>query len=210
MNPILSIRVMLVDDHYMVRMGLRSIIDSEASMSVVAEAEDGSQALIQYRRCQPDVTLMDLRMPHLDGVEATRLIRQEFPLARIIMLTTYHGDHDIHRALEAGACGYVLKNVTGDKLVDAIHTVHRGRRHISEDIAVQLAGATPRAELTPREHEVLQNVVQGSSNKEIADKLGVTEHTVKSHLKSILAKLGVRDRTEAATSAIQRGIIRLD
>ena len=204
------ITILLVDDHSIIRIGLRGVLDPEPDLAVVAQAEDGAQALELFREHRPDVTLMDLRMPGLDGIETTRRIHASFPQARILMLTTYDGDHDIHRALEAGACGYVLKNVTGDELVRAIRTVHAGQRYLPEAVAARLAEGLARPELTPREVEVLQFVVKGLSNKEIGDRLQISEHTAKTHLKSILSKLGVRDRTEAATSALQRGIVRFD
>ena len=210
MNQPKPIRVLLVDDHSIVRIGLRGVLDLEPDLAVVAEAEDGAQAVDLFREHRPDVTLMDLRMPGMDGIETTRRIHASFPQARILMLTTYDGDHDIQRALEAGALGYVLKNVTGDELVRAVRTVHSGQRYLPQAVAARLAEGLARPELTPREIEVLKFVVKGLSNKEIGDRLQMSEHTAKTHLKSILAKLGARDRTEAATSALQRGIVRFD
>ena len=202
------IRILLVDDHYVVRTGLRAILEDEPDLSVAAEAENGRQAVELFRVHRPDVTLMDLRMPGLDGVEATRQIREEFPQARVIMLTTYDGDQDIHRAVRAGASGYVLKDLTGSELVRAVKAVHEGKTYMPEGVASRLAESLSRPELTPRELEVLKMVVKGLSNKEIADALEMSEHTAKTHLKSILAKFGVRDRTEAATAALQRGFVR--
>lgn len=202
------IRILLVDDHFVVRTGLRAILEDEPDLSVVAEAEDGRQAVELFRVHRPDVTLMDLRMPGLDGVEATRHIREEFPQARVIMLTTYDGDQDINRAVRAGASGYVLKDLTGSELVRAVKAVHEGKTYMPEAVASRLAESLSRPELTPRELEVLKMVVKGLSNKEIADALEMSEHTAKTHLKSILAKFGVRDRTEAATAALQRGFVR--
>ena len=202
------IRILLVDDHFVVRTGLRAILEDEPDLSVVAEAEDGRQAVELFRVHRPDVTLMDLRMPGLDGVEATRQIREEFPQARVIMLTTYDGDQDILRAVRAGASGYVLKDLTGSELVHAVKAVHEGKTYMPEAVASRLAESLSRPELTPRELEVLKMVVKGLSNKEIADALEMSEHTAKTHLKSILAKFGVRDRTEAATAALQRGFVR--
>ena len=210
MNLPKPISILLVDDHSIIRIGLRGVLEPEPDLAVVAEAEDGAQAVELFREHRPGVTLMDLRMPGMDGIETTRRIHASFPQARILMLTTYDGDHDIHRALEAGACGYVLKNVTGDELVRAIRAVHAGQRYVPEAVAARLAEGLARPELTPREVEVLQFVVKGLSNKEIGDRLHMSEHTAKTHLKSILSKLGVRDRTEAATSALQRGIVRFD
>jgi two-component system NarL family response regulator len=202
------IRILLVDDHYVVRTGLRAILEDEPDLSVAAEAEDGRQAVELFRVHRPDVVLMDLRMPGLDGVEATRRIREEFPQARVIMLTTYDGDQDIHRAVRAGACGYVLKDLTGSELIRAVKAVHVGKTYMPEAVASRLAESRSRPELTPRELEVLKMVVTGLSNKEIADALEMSEHTAKTHIKSILTKLGVRDRTEAATVALQRGFVR--
>lgn len=204
------IRLLLVDDHTIVRMGLRGIIAAEPDLRVVAEAENGPQALEQYRQHRPDVTLMDLRMPGWDGVETTLRIRREFREARILMLSTYDGDHDIRRALQAGANGYVLKNTSGEELVRAIKAVQEGQRYLPGAVAASLAAGLAHPALTPRELEVLQLVAKGLANKEIADVLSMTEHTAKAHLKSILAKLGVRDRTEAATTALRRGLVRLD
>ncbi len=203
-----AIRVLLVDDHYVVRMGLRAIIEMEPGLQVVGEADSGAQAIELYRRYKPDVVLMDLRMPGMDGIKATAAIRTEFPSARVIMLTTFDGHEDIHRALSVGALGYVLKNAPGEDLVRAIQAVQAGQRYIPTTIARRLAERPPCSDLSQRELEVLQLVVKGMSNKELADQLHITEHTAKSHLKNILGKLNVRDRTGAATVAIQQGIVR--
>lgn len=203
-------RILLVDDHYVVRMGLRAIIEMEPGLALVGEAENGSIAVELFRRHQPDVVLMDLRMPGMDGIKATCLIRAEFPQARVIMLTTYDGHEDIHRALSAGAQGYVLKNAPGEDLVRAIQTVCAGQRYLPLVVQRRLKERPPCSDLSQRELEVMQLVVKGLSNKELADQLNITEHTAKSHLKNILGKLNVRDRTEAATLALQQGIVRLD
>jgi DNA-binding NarL/FixJ family response regulator len=207
MNPI---RVLVADDHFVVRMGLRAVIDLEPDMDVVAEAGTGQQAVQLFKQHRPDVTLMDLRMPVMDGVEATRVIREESPGARIIVLTTYDGDEDIYRALSAGARAYLLKETQREELLDAIRAVHAGQRRIPPPIAARLAEATPRSELTPRELEVLGLVVKGLSNRKIGDALSITEGTVKIHVNNILSKMGVADRTQAATTALRRGIIHMD
>jgi DNA-binding NarL/FixJ family response regulator len=175
----------------------------------VGEAVDGAQAVEMYRRLNPNLVLMDLRMPVKDGIAATREIRGLHPHARVLMLTTYDGDTDIHRAIEAGAQGYVLKNSTGDKLIPALRAVAAGEKWIPKEIATRLAARKLFEELTPRELQVLQEMSKGLANKEIGDVLKITEHTVKDHLKSILGKLRVADRTEAVTVALQRGIIQL-
>ncbi len=207
MNPI---RVLVADDHFVVRMGLRAVIDPEPDLEVVAEASTGRQAVQLFRQHRPDVTLMDLRMPIMDGVEATRAIRAESPGARIIVLTTYDGDEDIYRALSAGARAYLLKGMQGEEILDAIRAIHAGLRRIPPSIAARLAEWTPRSELTPRELEVLGLVVKGLSNRKIGDALSITEGTVKIHVNNILSKMGVADRTQAATTALRRGIIHMD
>ena len=203
------IRVLVADDHYVVRMGLIALVNTEPDMEVVGEAVDGNQAVEMFQRCNPNLVLMDLRMPVKDGIAATREIRCKNPNARVLMLTTYDGDTDIHRAMQAGAQGYVLKNSTGDKLIPALRAVASGEKWIPKEVATRLASRKMFEELTPREIEVLQQMARGLANKEIADVLGISEHTVKDHLKSILGKLRVADRTEAVTVALQRGIIQL-
>ncbi len=205
-----TIRVLLADDHPVVRLGLRTLIGTEPDLEVVAEASDGDEAIALYLEHQPDVVLMDLRMPRTDGHAAIRAIRDKHPRARIIALTTYDGDADIHRALEAGAVGYLLKEMLGSSVVAAIRSAADGRRVIPPAVAARLAEFTPRMELTTREVEVLRYASKGLRNKEIARVIGRTEGTVKIHLRHILAKLGVVDRTEAVTIALQRGIIHLD
>jgi DNA-binding NarL/FixJ family response regulator len=205
-----TIRVMTADDHPIVRAGLAAVIGEESDLTFVGEAGDGAQAVALFRTQRPDVTLMDLRMPVLDGVGAIKAIRSEFPDARIVALTTYEGDTDIHRALEAGAVGYLLKEMLPTAVIDAIRAVHRGQRVIPPVVAGRLAEYTPRVELTEREREILEYVARGFSNKDIARAIGRTDETVKIHLKSVFAKLGAADRTEAVTVALQRGIIHLD
>jgi DNA-binding NarL/FixJ family response regulator len=202
-----KIGVLVADDHFVVRMGLCALIKTERNMEVVAEATDGQQAVEQFFRFEPDLVLMDLRMPVKDGIEATVEIRSQFPHARILMLTTFDGDEDIHKALEAGAQGYVLKNSTGETLIPALRAVAAGQRWIPKEVAARLAFRKTYEELTAREVEVLHELAKGLANKEIAGVLSITEYTVKDHLKNILGKLRVMDRTEAVTAAIQRGII---
>jgi DNA-binding NarL/FixJ family response regulator len=201
---------MITDDHFVVRMGLAAVINTQADMQVVAEAGNGLQAIELFRQHQPDVTLMDLRMPQMQGIEAITAIRKEFPNSRFIVLTTYDGDEDIYRALEAGARGYLLKDMLGDSLLDAIRVVHAGQRRIPQEVANRLAERMFRTELSSREMDVLKLIVRGKSNKEIGSDLGVAEGTVKIHINNILSKLGVSDRTQAATYALQHGIIHLD
>lgn len=203
------IRVMAADDHPIVRAGLAAVIGEEPDLEFVGEAANGQEAVALYRAKQPDVVLMDLRMPVLGGVEAIRAIRSEFPSAKIIALTTYEGDTDIHRALEAGAVGYLLKEMLPTDVVDAVRVVHRGQRIIPPGVAGRLAEYTPRVDLTPREREVLEHVARGCSNSEIARAIGRTDETVKIHLKRVFEKLGVAGRTEAVMVALQRGIIHL-
>jgi DNA-binding NarL/FixJ family response regulator len=205
----LSIRVLIADDHPVVRSGLASVISQQPGLELLAEAEDGRQALEYYREYQPDVVLMDLRMPEMDGVAAIKAIRGEFPDARILALTTYEGDVDIHRALEAGARGYLLKDMLLTDILSAIQAVHRGDRVIPPVVAARLAEFTPRVSLTAREVEVLQLVARGLSNSAAARAIGRTDETVKLHLKNIFVKLGVADRTEAVTVALSRGILHL-
>ena len=204
------IRILCVDDHPVVRDGLMAVIATQPDMSVVGEAGDGQAALAKYREHKPDVVVMDLRMPGMGGVEATVQIRREFRGARIIVLTTYEGDEDIHRALEAGAQAYLLKDSVRKELLQTIREVHAGQRHISPAMATRLAEHTPRISLSPRELEVLPLIAKGLRNKEIGAALDIAEDTVKIHIKNIFAKMKVIDRTQAVVSASQRGIIRLD
>jgi DNA-binding NarL/FixJ family response regulator len=204
------VRLLVVDDHHIVRQGLIALLATVPEMQVVAEASDGQQALALYREHQPDVTLMDLRMNTMNGVETTRAIRAEFPNARIIVLTTFDGDEDIYRALQAGARGYLLKGMDTEELLAAIRTVHSGKSRIPGPVAERLAERMNSPALTDRETEVLGLIVGGNSNKEIAAALFISEATVKTHINSLLSKLGVTDRTQAATTALQRGIVHLD
>lgn len=203
------IRIMVVEDHHIVRQGLVALLGTVAGFSVIAEAVNGAEAVELFRQHQPDVTLMDLRLPEMTGVEAVERIRREFPSARIIVLTTYDGDEDIYRALQAGARGYLLKGMYKDELVDAINAVHEGKSRVPPVIAERLAERMSSPELTSRELEVLRLIVAGCANKEIGNKLFISEATVKTHINSILSKLGVSDRTQASMAAIQRGIVHL-
>jgi two-component system NarL family response regulator len=199
-----------VEDHNVVRQGLVALLNVVDGLTVVGEAADGLEAIDQIRKHQPDVTLMDLRMPRMGGVEVIQRIRSETPQARFIVLTTYDGDEDIYRALKAGARAYLLKGMTCEDLVTTIRAVHAGKSHIPPAIAERLAERMGSEDLTPREFDVLQEIVHGKSNKEIAAALNVSEATVKTHINSLLGKLGVTDRTQAATAAIQRGIVTLE
>jgi DNA-binding NarL/FixJ family response regulator len=204
-----TIRVLCVDDHPLVRKGIASILANEPDMLLVAEANNGREAVNLFKEHKPDVTLMDLRMPEIDGTSATRMIRQEAPDARIIALTSYDGDQDIYRALEAGVRGYILKEMVHTEVVRAIRTVHSGKRLMPQEVAERLSEYFPQVALTPREVEVLGCVAKGMANKEIATRLGTASGTVKMHIQNILAKLGASDRTHAVTIAMERGILHL-
>jgi two-component system NarL family response regulator len=201
---------MVIEDHHVVRQGLVALLNTVPDMSVVAEGADGKQAIDLFRQHEPDVTLMDLRMPNMSGVDAVVQIRQDYPAARIIVLTTFDGDEDIYRALQAGARAYLLKGMFGDELMDAIRAVHAGKSRIPAAVAERLANRMGGPGLTPRELDVLRLIVSGNSNKEIGEQLRISEATVKTHINNILSKLGVTDRTQATTTALQRGIVHLD
>ena len=203
------IRILVVDDHHVVRQGLVALLNIMPEIEVVGQAADGAEAIKLYRSLHPDITLMDLQLPGLSGVEAIRRIRNEDPQARFIVLTTFDGDEDIYRALEAGARAYLLKGMTVEELTSAIKAVHAGKTRISPAIAEKLAERMSGPALTIREQDVLERIVAGRSNKEIASDLNISEATVKTHINSLLGKLGVGDRTHAATVAIQRGIVHL-
>jgi two-component system NarL family response regulator len=204
------IRILLADDHPVVRQGLAALINRQPGMRVVAEAATGREAVALFAEQRPDITLMDLRMPELDGVAAILAIRAEAPAARVIILTTYDGDEEIYRGLLAGAMAYLLKDATPEVLVEAIQAVHAGQKRIPQEVAAKLAERMGGPELTPRELEVLRLLVAGHSNKGIGAALAIGEGTVRTHVANILAKLQVQDRTQAATAAIRRGIVRLD
>jgi DNA-binding NarL/FixJ family response regulator len=204
-----TIRILTVDDHPLLREGIAAILGLQPDMQLVGEAEDGAQAIKIFRELKPDVTLMDLQMPILNGVETIARIRKDFPDARIIVLTTYAGDVQALRAMRAGAAGYLLKDALRRDLLDTIRAVHGGRRYLSPEIAQQIALHSSEDSLSEREIEVLRLVATGKANKEIAGELSVSEDTVKAHLKSVFAKLNVGDRTQAVTLALKRGIIEL-
>lgn len=204
-----EIRIIVVDDQAVVRQGFVSLISTVPDMRVIAEGTNGREAVALYREHRPDIVLMDLRMPEMGGVEAIAAIRREWPGAKVIVLTTYDGDEDIYRSLQAGAQGYLLKDMFFDELESAIRAVHAGGRKIPGVVAERLAERMGGSNLTGRELEVLELIVGGRSNKEIGSALGISEATVKSHINSILGKLGVTDRTQAATTALQRGIVHL-
>lgn len=210
MQSDLPIQILIVDDHLVVRTGLRSMIESEEDMVVLAEASNGTEALETYRKKPATVVLMDLRMPRMGGVEATAAIRELDPSARILILTTYDGDENIYRALQAGAQGYLLKDVPQDEFLLAVRKVAQGEYYLPHEVATRLARRVPTDKLSQREMDVLRLIVAGNSNKEIADQLRLTESTVKNHVNSLLAKLHVHDRTQAVTTALKRGIVTLD
>lgn len=202
-----TIKVLAVDDHPLLREGIAAVIEGETDMELIGEATNGQEAIEFFRRHHPDVTLMDLQMPGINGIDAISAIRSEFPNARFVVLTTYHGDVQALRALKAGAAGYLLKSMLRKELLDTIRAVYAGRRRIPPDIAAELADHVTEDALSDREIDVLRRVAAGNSNKIIGAQLSVSEATVKGHMKSILSKLGANDRTHAVTIAIKRGII---
>src|SRR5262245_10630347 len=205
-NPI---RILTIDDHPLIREGIAAVLDGETDMVVVAEAGNGSEAIEQFRAHRPDITLMDLQMPLMNGIDAIAAIRQDFPDARIIVLTTYSGDVQAVRAFDAGASGYLLKNMLRKELAETIRSVHAGKKKIPPEIAVEMAEHHSDDALTAREIEVLREVAAGNANKIVADHLQISEETVKAHMKRILSKLRANDRTHAVTIALKRGIIEI-
>jgi DNA-binding NarL/FixJ family response regulator len=205
-NPI---RVFSVDDHPLLREGIAALVNSQTDMTLVAEASNGAEAIQIFKQQQPDVTLLDLRLPDMSGIDILIAIRSEFPEARVIMLTTFEGDVEIQRALQAGARGYMLKNMPPSELLDGIRKVHAGKKRIPPEIASQLFEHMSDEGLTEREIEVLREVADGNRNREIAERLFISEETVKVHIKHIMEKLGASDRTQAVAIGIRRGIIQL-
>jgi DNA-binding NarL/FixJ family response regulator len=206
MSTIGKFGVLVVDDHPIMRLGIVAIINAQNDMTVCAQAGSGEEAVREFRNHRPQVTLMDLRLPGMSGLDALRVIRREDPSARCVVLTTYEGDEDIHQALKAGAAGYLIKAMSNDTLVDALRKVHAGNRFLPAPVAESLALRTPNSDLSPREREVLSHLVHGKSNKEIAALLRITEATVKCHVSVILERLGASDRTQAVIAALQRGL----
>jgi DNA-binding NarL/FixJ family response regulator len=204
-----KIKIMVVDDHPLMRVGITAIINARTDMSVVAQAGTGEEAVALFQRHKPEITLMDLRLPGMSGVEAIAAIRSKSSNARFIVVTTYDGDEDIHRALEAGAQGYIIKGMPYQTLVDALQRVHSGGRFLPPPVARALASRLPHSDLSSRELEVLHLLVGGNSNKDIANVLGITEATVKCHVSTILVRLDVEDRTQAVVAALQRGLVHL-
>lgn len=204
------IRIFIADDHPIFRLGLSALIKTQKDMQVVGEASNGKEVLEQFRKLRPDITILDLRMPEMGGVETISALAKEYPQAKTIVLTTFQGEEEIYRSLQAGARGYLLKDTFHVELLEAIRAVHGGQRRVPPNIAERLAQRMPLSDLTAREMEVLRLIVKGKGNKEIADELEIAEGTVKNHVLKILDKLGVSDRTQAATAAISRGILHLD
>jgi two-component system NarL family response regulator len=210
MNQDERISIMIVEDHFVVRVGLAAIINSQPDMVTVAEASNGRQAVELFDRHQPAVTLLDLRLPGMSGLEVIAAIMGKYPKARVIVLSTYGGDEDVFRAFQAGARAYFLKDIKGQDLINAIRVVRAGQRPMPPEIAARLAERIPRSELSPRELEILKLISKGGSNKEIANSLNISEGTVRVHASNIFAKLGCGDRAQAVTEAFKRGIIYID
>lgn len=204
------LRILLVEDHYLARLALHSVIDARSDMRIAGETGDGKQALALYRQLRPDLTIMDVRLPGIGGIEAIRAIRDFDSRARVVVLTNYDQSEDVYRAIQAGALAYLLKDTSGDELVRAILTVSEGQRYLPSAVANRLAERLSANELTPREVQVLELIAHGMSNRQIADRLSIAEKTVRIHVSSVLDKMGLADRTQAAIAAIQRGIVHLD
>jgi DNA-binding NarL/FixJ family response regulator len=205
-----QIRVLLIEDHFLARMALHSVLSGHAQILIVGEASDGEAGIAMYRDKRPDVVVLDLRLPRVSGFEVITQIRAEFPTARIVILSNYHGSEDIYRAVRNGAMAYLTKDASGEELLNAIQSVDRGLRYFPHVALDRLAERTPSVELTPRESEVLTCITQGRSNREIAEELGIAEKTVRIHVSAVLDKMGARDRTQATIFALQRGLVHLD
>lgn len=210
MPKLKAIRILVVDDHHVVRSGLAASLGLEDDISVVAEAGSAEEAIAQYRKHQPDMVLMDLRLPGANGIAATADLRREWPDARVLMFTTFDGEEDIYRAMQAGARGYLLKSAAREELLTAIRAVAAGERHLSPTLAQRLAGRVAAPDVSDREREVLQLIARGKANKEIAAALGISEETVKRHASNLFVKMGVADRAQATSEGIRRGLIQLD
>ena len=209
MTEVRKIRILIVDDHPLMRVGVAAIIDGRPNMQTIAQASTGEEAVALYEQHLPDITLMDLRLPGMSGVEAIRTIRRRHPQARFVVLTTYEGDEDIHQALEAGTQGYIIKGMPYESLIQALERVHAGGRFLPPPVKRALASRTPDSELSHRERQVLQLLATGNSNRSIGELLGITEATVKSHVSTILMRMNAGDRTQAVVSALQRGLVHL-
>ena len=205
-----QISVLLIEDHYLARIALRSVLAGHAQITVVGEASDGEEGLALYRTLRPDVVLLDLRLPRVSGFEVIQRLRKDYPTARIVVLSNYQGSEDVYRAVRGGAMAYLTKDASGDELITAIETVHRDARYLPRPALDRLAERMPAVDLTPREGEVLACITQGRSNREIAEQLHIAEKTVRIHVSSVLDKMGARDRTQATIYALQRGIVHLD
>lgn len=210
MNSPGFIKIMIVDDHQLVRIGMTVVINRQEDMKVVAEAEDGESALEVFRRFRPDIVLMDLRLPGQDGIEATAAIISEFPQARVLVISNCDGDEDIYQAMSAGASGYLFKSIVEDELISAIREIYSGKRYVPRNVSLRLQERMANTGLTPREHEILDLLCKGLSNKELSQVLGSSPDTVKTHLKRLFRKLGVSTRSEAVREGIGRGFIHVD
>jgi DNA-binding NarL/FixJ family response regulator len=205
-----QIRVLLIEDHFLARIALQSVLSGHAQIQIVGEASDGEAGIAMFRSLRPDVVVLDLRLPRVSGFEVIVHIRREVPNARIVVLSNYQGSEDIYRAVQSGAMAYLTKDASGEELLTAIQSVHRGLRYFPHITLDRLAERMPAVELTPRESEVLTCITKGMSNKEIAEELGIAEKTVRIHVSSVLDKMGARDRTQATIYALQRGLVHLD
>lgn len=205
-----QISVLLIEDHFLARMALHSVLSGHAQISVIGEASDGEAGIAMFRKLRPDVVVLDLRLPRLSGFDVIVRLREEFPNARIVILSNYHGSEDIYRAVKSGAMAYLTKDASGEELLNAIQNVDRGLRYLPHVALDRLAERMPAVDLTPRESEVLTCITQGRSNREIAEELGIAEKTVRIHVSAVLDKMGARDRTQATIYALQRGLVHLD